>query len=80
MQRLIDRYNVHAIINGYNTGAVCAEYDAIADAGILYLHHNTDVTHYAKIKSNREKYFGIFMSDASVNTITDPACSSSSTT
>ena len=64
MQRLIDRYNVHAIINGYNTGAVCAEYDAIADAGILYLHHNTDVTHYAKIKSNREKYFGIFMSDA----------------
>ena len=63
MQRLIDRYNVHAIINGYNTGAVCAEYDIIADAGILYLHHNTDVTHYAKIKSNREKYFGIFMSD-----------------
>jgi branched-chain amino acid transport system substrate-binding protein len=63
MQRLIDRYNVHAIINGYNTGAVCAEYDTIADAGILYLHHNTDVTHYAKIKSNREKYFGIFMSD-----------------
>ena len=63
MQRLIDRYNVHAIINGYNTGAVCAEYDTIADAGILYLHHNTDVTHYAKIKSNRDKYFGIFMSD-----------------
>ena len=63
MQRLIDRYNVHAIINGYNTGAVCAEYDIIADAGVLYLHHNTDVTHYAKIKSNREKYFGIFMSD-----------------
>ena len=63
MQRLMDRYNVHAIINGYNTGAVCAEYDTIADAGILYLHHNTDVTHYAKIKSNRDKYFGIFMSD-----------------
>ena len=37
MQRLIDRYNVHAIINGYNTGAVCAEYDTIADAGVLYI-------------------------------------------
>jgi branched-chain amino acid transport system substrate-binding protein len=63
MQRLIDRYKVHAIINGYNTGAVCAEYDTIADAGVLYLHHNTDVTHYAKFKSNPQKYFSIFMSD-----------------
>jgi branched-chain amino acid transport system substrate-binding protein len=63
MQRLIDRYNVHAIVNGYNTGAVCAEYDTIADAGIIYIHHNTDVTHYAKIKSNPKKYFGIFMGD-----------------
>jgi branched-chain amino acid transport system substrate-binding protein len=63
MQRLIDRHNVHAIINGYNTGAVCAEYDAIADAGVLYIHHNTDVTHYAKIKSNPQKYFSIFMGD-----------------
>jgi len=63
MQRLIDRGNVHAIINGYNTGAVCAEYDTIADAGVLYIHHNTDVTHYAKIKSNPKKYFSIFMGD-----------------
>jgi branched-chain amino acid transport system substrate-binding protein len=63
MQRLIDRHNVHAIVNGYNTGAVCAEYDVIADAGVLYIHHNTDITHYAKIKSNRERYFGIFMGD-----------------
>ena len=63
MQRLIDRHNVHAIINGYNTGAVCAEYDTIADAGVLYIHHNTDVTHYAKIKSNPQKYFSIFMGD-----------------
>src|SRR5690606_40299386 len=27
MQRLIDRHGVHAIINGYNTGAVTQEYD-----------------------------------------------------
>ncbi len=32
MQRLIDRHGVHAIINGYNTGAVTQEYDVIADA------------------------------------------------
>lgn len=63
MQRLIDRHKVHAIVNGYNTGAVCAEYDAIADAGILYIQHNTDITHYDKIKSDPERYFSIFMGD-----------------
>jgi branched-chain amino acid transport system substrate-binding protein len=63
MQRLIDRHNVHAIVNGYNTGGVCAEYDTIADAGVLYIHHNTDVTHYAKIKGDPKKYFSIFMGD-----------------
>ena len=63
MQRLIDRHKVHAIINGYNTGAVCAEYDIIADAGVMYIHHNTDVTHYDKIKSDPKRYFSIFMGD-----------------
>ena len=63
IQRLIDRHGVHAIINGYNTGAVCAEYDTVADAGIIYLHHNTDITHHATLKKDPEKYFGIFMGD-----------------
>ena len=33
-RRLIDRHEVHAIVNGYNTLSVRAEYDTVADAGI----------------------------------------------
>lgn len=63
MQRLIDRYQVHAIINGYNTGAVTAEYDTIADAGVMYIHHNTDIVHHQTVGKNPERYFSIFMGD-----------------
>jgi len=63
MQRLIDRHGVHAIINGYNTGAVTQEYDVIADAGIIYIHHNTDIVHHKTVGENPDKYFGIFMGD-----------------
>jgi len=34
---LIDRHKVHAVINGYNIGPNDAEYEPIADAGIIYL-------------------------------------------
>lgn len=63
MQRLIDRHNVHAIVNGYNTGAVCAEYDTIADVGIPYIHHNTDIVHHQVVAGDPERYFSIFMGD-----------------
>lgn len=63
MQRLIDRHEVHAIINGYNTGAVTAEYDVIADAGIIYIHHNTDIVHHDTVGNDPDRYFGIFMGD-----------------
>lgn len=63
MRRLIDRHGVHAIINGYNTGAVTEEYDVIADAGIIYIHHNTDIVHNTTVGNDPEKYFGIFMGD-----------------
>lgn len=63
MQRLIDRHGVHAIVNGYNTGALCAEYDTIADAGIIYIHHNTDISHHKVVGDDPERYFGIFMGD-----------------
>lgn len=63
MQRLIDRHGVHAIINGYNTGAVTAEYDTIADAGIIYIHHNTDIVHHETVGNDPDRYFGIFMGD-----------------
>jgi len=63
MQRLVDRHGVHAIVNGYNTGAVTAEYDVIADAGIIYIHHNTDIVHHDTVGNDPERYFGIFMGD-----------------
>ena len=64
MQRLnIDRHSVHAIINGYNTGAVTQEYDVIADAGIIYIHHNTDIVHHTTVGKDPNRYFGIFMGD-----------------
>src|SRR5215212_6559195 len=39
--RLIERHRVHAIINGYNIGPQNSEYEPIADAGIIYINHNT---------------------------------------
>jgi len=60
---LIDRNGVHAIINGYNVGANQAEYDPIADAGIIYIHYNTSIGHHEVFKSDPERYFGIFMAD-----------------
>jgi branched-chain amino acid transport system substrate-binding protein len=63
MQRLIDRHGVHAIVNGYNTGAVTQEYDIIADAGVIYIHHNTDIVHHDTVGNDPERYFSIFMGD-----------------
>ncbi|PZQ16255.1 MAG: amino acid ABC transporter substrate-binding protein [Ancylobacter novellus] len=60
---LLDRHQVHAIVNGYNVGANQAEYDPIADAGIIYIHYNTTIGHNETFKSDPEKYFGIFMAD-----------------
>ncbi len=63
MQRLIDKRNVHAIINGYNSGTGAAEYDMIADDGIIYLHANTNVQHDQVIEKNPGKYDTVFMTD-----------------
>jgi branched-chain amino acid transport system substrate-binding protein len=63
IQRLIDRQGAQAIVNGYNTGALTAEYDLVADAGICYVHHNTDIVHHTTYASDPERYFGIFMAD-----------------
>ena len=63
MRRLVDRHGVHAIVNGYNTGAVTQEYDVIADAGIIYIHHNTDIVHHDTVGNDPERYYGIFMGD-----------------
>lgn len=60
---LIDREGVCAIVNGYNVGANQAEYDSVADAGIIYIHYNTSIGHHEVFESDPDRYFGIFMAD-----------------
>jgi branched-chain amino acid transport system substrate-binding protein len=60
---LIDKHNVHAIINGYNIGPNDAEYEPIADAGIIYMHVNTAIQHHNTVASDPDRYFGCFMAD-----------------
>lgn len=62
-RELIGKHHVHAIINGYNIGAQNAEYEPIADAGLIYVHHNTLLQHHDTVMSDPERYFGCFMSD-----------------
>lgn len=62
-RQLISRHRVSAIINGYNIGPQNAEYEPIADAGIIYMHHNTLVQHHDTVASDPRRYFGCFMSD-----------------
>lgn len=62
-RRLIDRHKVHAIINGYNIGSQNSEYEAVADAGIIYIHHNTLLQHHDTVMSDPARYFGCFMGD-----------------
>lgn len=64
-RRLIDRHNVHAIINGYNSLSVRAEYDTVADAGVPYLHDNTQLGHQDAVRDNPDRYFCIFQDDPS---------------
>lgn len=62
-QELIEHHGVHAIINGYNIGPQNSEYDTIADAGIIYIHHNTLLQHHDTVMSDPNRYFGCFMND-----------------
>lgn len=64
-QRLIDRENAHAIICGYNLATLEAEYDTIADAGIVYTHTNTSLIHHERYNGDPQRYFGCFQSDPS---------------
>lgn len=60
---LIADHRVHAIINGYNIGSQNSEYEAIAEAGIIYIHHNTLLQHHDTVASDPDRYFGCFMGD-----------------
>lgn len=62
-RHLIAKHGASAIINGYNIGPQNAEYEPIADAGIIYIHHNTLVQHHDTVASDPKRYFGCFMGD-----------------
>ena len=61
--QLIQDHGVHAIINGYNIGPQNSEYEVIADAGVIYIHHNTLLQHHDTVLSNPDRYFGCFMAN-----------------
>jgi branched-chain amino acid transport system substrate-binding protein len=61
--RLIEQHRVHAIVNGYNIGPQNSEYEPIADAGIIYINHNTLLQHHDTVLSNPDRYFGCFMAN-----------------
>jgi len=63
MQRLIDRNNVNAIINGYNVGTSLIELDVAAENDIIFVHYNTVIAHDEKVKSDPELYYGAFQGD-----------------
>ena len=63
MQRLVDRYSVPAIINGYNVGTNMAEMDVAADNDIVMMHANTLISHNEKFKTDPARYYGSFQID-----------------
>ena len=62
-RRLIERDNVYAIMCGYNLATLEAEYDPVAEAGIIYLHDNTSMFHHKRMEQDRDFYSGCFMTD-----------------
>jgi branched-chain amino acid transport system substrate-binding protein len=63
MQRLVDRYSVPVIINGYNVGTNMVEMDVAADNDIIMMHANTLISHNEKFKTNPERFYGSFQMD-----------------
>lgn len=63
MQRLIDKYDASAIINGYNTGTAMTEMDVAAENDVLLIHYNTEMSHNTKFLTDPKKYYGCFQGD-----------------
>jgi branched-chain amino acid transport system substrate-binding protein len=63
MQRLIDRHNCSAIINGYNVGTNMVEMDVAADNDVVLVHYNTLISHNTKFLTDPERYYGCFQGD-----------------
>jgi branched-chain amino acid transport system substrate-binding protein len=61
--RLIDRNNVHAIFTGFAIGSQNAEYEVVADAGIIYMNMNTLQQHVDMVMAHPDRYWGCFQGD-----------------
>ncbi|WP_027233595.1 ABC transporter substrate-binding protein [Leisingera caerulea] len=62
-QRLIDRDNASALITGYNLETGTAMHDVAADASVLAMHTNTVAVHDELVKSDPDRYWGVFQYD-----------------
>ena len=65
LRQLVDKFEVDAIVTGYNTFTGGAEYDAIAAAGIPYLHVHTLESAASIVREDPEKYWNIWQYDPS---------------
>jgi branched-chain amino acid transport system substrate-binding protein len=63
MQRLIDRHECPAIINGYNVGTNMVEMDVAADNDVIFVHYNTLISHNTKFLTDPARYYGCFQGD-----------------
>ncbi|TVQ58218.1 MAG: amino acid ABC transporter substrate-binding protein [Rhodobacteraceae bacterium] len=63
MQRLIDRHDCSAIINGYNVGTNMVEMDVAADNDVIFVHYNTLISHNEKFLTDPDRYYGCFQGD-----------------
>jgi branched-chain amino acid transport system substrate-binding protein len=63
MQRLIDRFEVPVIINGYNNSTNMVEMDVAAENDVIFMHYNTLISHNTKFLSDTERYYGCFQGD-----------------
>ncbi len=63
MQRLVDRYSVPVVINGYNVGTNMVEMDVAADNDIIMMHANTLISHNEKFKTDPARFYGSFQID-----------------
>ncbi|WP_428929615.1 ABC transporter substrate-binding protein [Marinibacterium sp. SX1] len=64
-RRLIDRNGVNAVFTGYAIGSQNAEYDVVADAGVIYMNMNTLQQHVDMVTGEPDKYWGCFQGDPS---------------
>ena len=65
LRQLIEKFEVDAIVTGYNTFTGGAEYEVMAGAGVPYLHVHTLESAAAIIREDPEKYWNIWQYDPS---------------